>query len=80
MIATVWAPADEEWFRLIHVQIEAQAAPAIAALPRGQAAAAAGDVAGVRRALEAMTAALLEMQVCEHWGVNDLPQLQCGSG
>jgi indoleamine 2,3-dioxygenase len=64
LIATIWAPADEEWFRLIHVQIEAQAAPAIAALPLGQAAAAAGDTAGVRQALEALTSALLAMQVC----------------
>lgn len=35
------------------------------ALPAGQAAAAAGDVAGVRLTLEAITAALVAMQVQE---------------
>ena len=54
---------DEEWFRLIHVQIEQQAAAAVAGLPAAQAAAAAGDAAGVRQALEAVTAALVAMQV-----------------
>lgn len=54
---------DEEWFRLIHVQIEQQAAAAVAGLPAAQAAAAAGDAGGVRQALEAVTAALLAMQV-----------------
>lgn len=57
---------DEEWFRLVHVQIEQQAAAAVTGLPASQAAAAAGDSAGVRAALEAVTAALVDMQVGFH--------------
>ena len=53
---------DEEWFRLIHVAIEQQAAPAVAALPTAQAAGAAGDTGAVRQALEGAAAALRSMQ------------------
>ena len=63
-LANFLGGVDEEWFRLIHVQIEQQAASAVAGLPAAQTAAAAGDAAGVRAALEAVTAALLAMQVC----------------
>ncbi|PSC67570.1 hypothetical protein C2E20_8766 isoform A [Micractinium conductrix] len=53
---------DEEWFRLVHIEIEARAAPAVAALPAAQASAAAGDAAGVRAALEGIAGALADMQ------------------
>ena len=76
-------PADEEWFRLIHVTIEAQAAPALAALPAGQQAAAVGDVATVRHTLDTITAALVAMQVCSmldaaRSGHNTLVPEHCG--
>ncbi|KAL4421502.1 hypothetical protein ABPG75_010793 [Micractinium tetrahymenae] len=61
-LANFLGGVDEEWFRLVHVQIEQLAAPAIAALPAGQRAAAAGEAAGVRAALEAICAALVDMQ------------------
>ena len=60
---------DEEWFRLIHIAIEARAGAALAALPAAQAAAAAGDAAAVRNAirlttdtLHAMTSLLARMR------------------
>ncbi|KAI7843115.1 hypothetical protein COHA_003286 [Chlorella ohadii] len=53
---------DEEWFRLVHIQIEQQAAGAVAGLPAAQAAAAAGDGDGVRSAVELVTSALIAMQ------------------
>lgn len=59
---------DEEWFRLVHVAIEAQAAAAVAALPAGLSAAAAGDEAAARRTLEDVTAALVAMQASCHAG------------
>ena len=64
---------DEEWFRLVHVQIEQQAAAAVAGLPAAQAAAAAGDAAGMRAALEAVTAALVAMQVGGYTSDTSLP-------
>jgi indoleamine 2,3-dioxygenase len=42
---------DEEWFVTVHVQIEAQAATALAALPRAQRAAAAADREGLHAEL-----------------------------
>lgn len=46
----------------MHIEIEARAAPAVAALPAAQASAAAGDAAGVRAALEGIAGALADMQ------------------
>ncbi len=60
--------ADEDWFILVHVEIEALAAPALRALLPAQAAAAAGDcaelealLAEIAGALECIAAALLRM-------------------
>jgi len=52
---------DEEWFILVHVQIEAQAAPALAALPPAQAAVAAKDKGTLESCLETAAAALEAM-------------------
>ncbi len=52
---------DEEWFRLVHVAIEARAGDALAALPAAQAAAQAGDAAAVRTALHLITDTLRAM-------------------
>ncbi|HEY3107189.1 MAG TPA: hypothetical protein VGL23_00450 [Chloroflexota bacterium] len=49
---------DEEWFVVVHVDIEARAAPAIAALWRAVAAAAADDAAALADALGAVAAGL----------------------
>ncbi len=49
--------ADENWFILVHVEIEAQAGPALAALPRLLEAAAADDKARAADALETILAA-----------------------
>jgi indoleamine 2,3-dioxygenase len=60
--------ADEDWFVLVHVAIEAAAAPALGALPPALEAAESGDAAkleaqleGVARALERMHALLARM-------------------
>jgi indoleamine 2,3-dioxygenase len=53
---------DEQWFRVVHVAIEAAAGAALCALPAAQAAAGAGDAAGVRAGLASITGALREMQ------------------
>jgi indoleamine 2,3-dioxygenase len=52
---------DEEWFVTVHVQIEAQAAPALAALPPALDAVAVGDQTALRSALEVVAAALERM-------------------
>src|SRR5919199_1518104 len=52
---------DEEWFVTIHIQIEQEAAPALAALPAARAAVARGDVAALRAALETVADALERM-------------------
>jgi indoleamine 2,3-dioxygenase len=59
---------DEEWFILVHVEIEARAAPALRAIPRAQDAVAAGDVERltielrtIADSLEAMVAVLQRM-------------------
>jgi indoleamine 2,3-dioxygenase len=59
---------DEEWFILVHVDIEAKAASALDAIPRAQRAVAAGDVArlivelrAVARSLESMGKVLARM-------------------
>jgi indoleamine 2,3-dioxygenase len=59
---------DEEWFILVHVEIEARAAPALDAIPRAQRAIAAGDVerlivelGAVALSLEAMGKVLARM-------------------
>jgi indoleamine 2,3-dioxygenase len=61
---------DEEWFVTVHVQIEAQAAPALRALPGAQQAAAVEDVAALRDALEAIAAAL----ECMHQSLLRMPE------
>uniref|UniRef100_A0A383VPZ4 Indoleamine 2,3-dioxygenase n=1 Tax=Tetradesmus obliquus TaxID=3088 RepID=A0A383VPZ4_TETOB len=53
---------DEEWFRLIHVAIEAAAAPAIAALQPLQQAALQHDAAAMELHFAAITSALQAMQ------------------
>ncbi|KAG2438003.1 hypothetical protein HXX76_005617 [Chlamydomonas incerta] len=53
---------DEEWFRLVHVDIEARAGPAVAELPRLQQAAAQDDADAVLRGLGAISASLRAMQ------------------
>jgi indoleamine 2,3-dioxygenase len=52
---------DEEWFVLVHVQIEAEAAPALQAIGQAQAAAEAGDSGALNAALDTMAAALVQM-------------------
>lgn len=52
---------DEEWFILVHVDIEAKAAPAIAALHLAQAAVVAKDSDALGRCLTAVAAALEDM-------------------
>jgi indoleamine 2,3-dioxygenase len=52
---------DEEWFVTVHVQIEAQAAPALAALPMAQDAAAKQDAATLEAHLASIAAALEQM-------------------
>ena len=49
---------DEEWFITVHIQIEAQAASALAALPRAQQAVLESEVAAVTAALAAVADAL----------------------
>ncbi len=52
---------DEEWFILIHVDIEAKAAPALMAIPRAQTAVAEGDAQELERQLSLIEAALSRM-------------------
>jgi indoleamine 2,3-dioxygenase len=52
---------DEEWFRCVHIAIEATAAPAIACLPLLQTAAAEGDGEGLEQQLAVVAAALQRM-------------------
>jgi len=52
---------DEEWFITVHIQIEAQAAAALVALPRAQRAVADGDGAAVTAALSSVAGALDRM-------------------
>jgi indoleamine 2,3-dioxygenase len=52
---------DEEWFVTVHVHIEAQAAPALEALPRAQDAAEHSDVAALAAELHTVGAALERM-------------------
>lgn len=54
---------DEEWFVLIHVDIEAKAAPAISALRPAQVAAQQGDTRALIRQLEIVAAA--QEQMCQ---------------
>lgn len=58
LLQNFWGGADEEWFILVHVDIEAKAAPALAALGLAQAAAAAGDARELTRQLATVAAAL----------------------
>ncbi|KAG2498462.1 hypothetical protein HYH03_003716 [Edaphochlamys debaryana] len=53
---------DEEWFRLVHIDIEARAGRAVAGLEAMQAAAAQDDAEGVMAGLTAVAGALREMQ------------------
>jgi indoleamine 2,3-dioxygenase len=50
--------ADEDWFIAVHVHIEAEAGPLLAAIPRAQRAAAALDAAGLEAALAPVSEAL----------------------
>ncbi len=52
---------DEEWFILVHVDIEARAAPALDAIPRAQRAIAAGDVERLTVALRSVAESLEAM-------------------
>src|SRR5713226_6867973 len=52
---------DEEWFITVHIQIEAQAAPALGALQHAQRAVADGDGAAVTAALSSIAGALGRM-------------------
>jgi indoleamine 2,3-dioxygenase len=52
---------DEEWFVTIHIQIEQEAAPALAALPATQAALAREDAPGQVRALTTVASAIKRM-------------------
>ncbi|KAK9804933.1 hypothetical protein WJX73_000491 [Symbiochloris irregularis] len=54
---------DEEWFRLVHVEIEAKAGPAVASIMPGQAAAAVGDTEGVERCLQCIAEGISAMCV-----------------
>jgi indoleamine 2,3-dioxygenase len=53
--------ADEDWFILVHVAIEAAAAPALGALLPAEDAAAAGDTAKLEAQLEAVAGAIRRM-------------------
>lgn len=53
--------ADEDWFILVHVEIEARAAAGLRALLPAQAAAGAGDCAGLEAQLSAIATALERM-------------------
>ncbi|HWA82437.1 MAG TPA: hypothetical protein VG820_03320 [Fimbriimonadaceae bacterium] len=55
------AGQDEEWFVLIHVDIEAKAAPAMAVLLEAQRQASEGDIEGLERQLETIAATLQGM-------------------
>ncbi|MBI4337607.1 MAG: hypothetical protein HY683_07265 [Chloroflexi bacterium] len=52
---------DEEWFVLVHVEIEAEAAPAIKAVANAQTAVASGDLAQLEQEITTVAAALEEM-------------------
>jgi indoleamine 2,3-dioxygenase len=52
---------DEEWFVTVHVQIEAEAAPALAALPAAESAAANADTEALASKLDTIAAALERM-------------------
>ena len=54
--------ADEDWFVLVHVAIEAAAAPALGALAPAQGAAAAGDAAKLEEQLECVARSLESMR------------------
>lgn len=56
------ASMDEEWFRLVHVAIEAAAGPALAQLPSIRVAAGAGDIQQVEGGLSLMCSTLEQMQ------------------
>ncbi|MGV3614756.1 MAG: hypothetical protein ACO1SV_05400 [Fimbriimonas sp.] len=57
------AGVDEEWFILIHIAIERQAAPAVAGLAEAQALAAAGDASGLAECLGRVRDSIGEMVV-----------------
>lgn len=61
LIQNFLAGEDEEWFILIHVDIELRAAPALAALRPAQDAAIAGDTAGLKGHLETIAESLRGM-------------------
>lgn len=57
LVSNFLGGVDEEWFVLVHVDIEARAGQAMAGIREAQAAAMAGDQAGVLRGLEAIATA-----------------------
>lgn len=61
LIQNFLAGIDEEWFILIHVDIEAKAAPAINAIPAAQRAVAYNDPNALEAALRTMEASLSQM-------------------
>jgi indoleamine 2,3-dioxygenase len=61
LLTNFWGGADEEWFILVHGDIEAHAAPAMAALPLAQWAVMDGDVAKVKDHLRTIGDALEKM-------------------
>ena len=52
---------DEEWFILVHVEIEAEAGPALAAIPRAHQAVLEDDAQGLTQSLEDMAGAVQRM-------------------
>ncbi len=62
LIQNFWGGADEEWFILIHVDIEFKAARAITAIPGAIAAAQSGDAASLASALTQIAESVDQMQ------------------
>jgi indoleamine 2,3-dioxygenase len=61
LLQNFWGGADEEWFVLVHVDIEKKAAPALTQLFPAQDAALAGDITALTASLQQIGAALDEM-------------------
>lgn len=61
LLQNFWGGTDEEWFILIHIEIEREAAPAVCTLPIVQAGVTSGDTAKVSSALTTIGTALAEM-------------------
>jgi indoleamine 2,3-dioxygenase len=61
LLENFWGGADEEWFVVIHVDIENKAAPALQALPQAQQAAVAGDHGALAEHLDTIAVAMERM-------------------